>query len=373
LPAVNPEQSDVRIPLVCSGALALWLLLSTPAEARAAPRPGAKPSPPAAAKALPLRQSFSQKLARIVLTGESSGGDETHYNEAATTEAAVIALLGPPDQVRPGGYEGEKELCYGTDGSNTLPTLGWVRIDERGRARFVAGGHGPPLLDSDWTEIRLRRALHLIDRFPEVDYSWDPGAAVRAVNTLLPLGKERVLDAVGEYIRISLMAVNEDTSWPAPEKTIALLRLLFPGVRGDHTAPLDVRVLHDVPLLIPRVGGRTGSYGILPDHLDPYRRHGRLRQKPLLPGPRPWTLLEHPEVRRLLEREEELSRTSIPYGLRLQVLRLVAPALDLQRSSLQTGKSEDELNGRWRAAVARGETLRLVWNPRKQAYVPSVP
>jgi hypothetical protein len=180
-----------------------------------------------------------------------------------------------------------------------------------------------------------------------------------------------VLDAVGEYIRISLVAANEDAYFPAPQKIIVLLRLLFPGVRDDYVAPPDLCVLYETPLLIVQMGGRTGSYGILPDHLDPFRRHGKLRKRPLFPGQRPWRLLDNPALQRLLQREDRHGGQAGSYGLRLQVLRLLAPALRLHRTTLQVGSPEGELLERWRAAVARGERLRLIWDQRKQAYVPS--
>src|SRR5262249_41157779 len=122
----------------------------------------------------------------------------------------VLALLGKPDDIRtqfdPGGIYPRtiKEVwCYGTNGHLTFPTLGCVSIDRKDTAKFFHGGYAEPPPTALFAEAELRELLRLIDRAPEFDGDrYDPLPVIQIVNALQPLGKEKALAALEEYLRV---------------------------------------------------------------------------------------------------------------------------------------------------------------------------
>src|SRR5262249_14874680 len=138
---------------------------------------------------------------------------------------------GPPDDVRtqfdPGGISTTRtrEIWgYGTQGHLTFPTLGCVYIDTDGRAQYVFGVGGSPPDPVDYPEDWLCALLRLIDRVPSY-HAGDrsaPLAVTRAVNVLQPLGKDRALAVIDEYLRVASFWHSE-----AREGLFLVLRVLF--------------------------------------------------------------------------------------------------------------------------------------------------
>ena len=129
-----------------------------------------------------------------------------------TTREEVEAILGKPDDVRtkydPGSVwrsEMGETWCYGTNGHLTTATLGSVYIDENGKVQGVCGAAGDPPPAWMFAEEELRSILRLLDETSSYNDGWgyNPRSVIRSVNALQPLGKEKALAAVAEYLRVS--------------------------------------------------------------------------------------------------------------------------------------------------------------------------
>ncbi len=166
----------------------------------------------------------------------------------------VRELLGEPDDIRthydPGGISTArtKEIwCYGTNGHLTFPTLGQVYIDNHDEVQYVYGGRDPPehiyfvprpKPDPPNPELigeeELRELLRTIDRAPHLMMGPKPYRAldmIQIVNALQPLGKEKALAVIDEYLRVC--SEFHSGAWTG---SILILRLLF-------EVPVDPTVL----------------------------------------------------------------------------------------------------------------------------------
>ncbi|HEX5445023.1 MAG TPA: hypothetical protein VFW87_14390 [Pirellulales bacterium] len=228
----------------------------------------------------------------------------------------VRELLGPPDDVRthhdPDEHfildEGVEVWCYGTNGHLTFPTLGLVLVDDDGKAVFFAGGGGEPPKPDLFEEDQLRTLLRQIDRLqPDSSWNYNPARTIEVVNALQPLGKEKALAAVDEYLRVH-SAWNDDTVGGI----FLMLRVLFdppddPGywpnnVRGTSIKPADPKLIprfpmvlqDDIPLLVYIPGGRLSTGRGLPvgERMARFRATGKIRQRPLSPSNRPAAAVE---------------------------------------------------------------------------------
>lgn len=237
----------------------------------------------------------------------------------AVTEAMptdeIVRLLGKPDDIRthfdPGGISTSRTAeiwCYGTAGHLTFPTLGCVFI-EKGAAQYVYGGKGITPDSSTFTEGELRKLLQLIDSLLESRCE-NPLLYIQLVNTLLPLGKDKALAAIDEYLRVSSDFLGDRTP------LFNLLRLLFevpedpgfmprmmvgsPSVKEPEDRkliPLFPIVLRDdIPLNLVIGYALAGRRQPVEQHVDYFRKMGRLREHALHPSDHPLellTILEH--------------------------------------------------------------------------------
>ena len=218
-------------------------------------------------------------------------------------QAEVLALIGKPDDIRVSGYSGglmkrpDEEWRYGVSQHLAPAMLGEVGFDENQRVRFVSGqGAAPP--DGLFTEPELRGLLGVIHDLADRDRRYNPRSFIRAVNMLQPLGKEKALAVVAEFLRIS-SEYTETGTWDAIP---LMLRALFevpdtatvftlfgeddpvppgvlPGVDADRklTPRYPIVIEGDIPFLIEAGGGSTGP-GPMPEaHLAYYRKYGKLR------------------------------------------------------------------------------------------------
>ena len=67
------------------------------------------------------------------------------------------------------------------------------------------GGEGDTPPAWMFVEEELRSILRILDETPSYNNGWDynPRGVIRAVNALQPLGKEKALTAVAEYLRVA--------------------------------------------------------------------------------------------------------------------------------------------------------------------------
>lgn len=230
-------------------------------------------------------------------------------------EAEALALMGPPDDVRTehdaGGVSttGTKVIWrYGTSGHLTPVTLGQVYIDKGGCVQYVFGKGTPPP-EGMFKEQDLRRLLDALGRVPSYSSGWqyDPRKVIRAVNLLQPLGKERALAVIDEYLRVA-------SPWhdDGREGAFLVLRVLFdvPGDAGfmpvmrvgapSPAGPKDPKLLPrfpialegDIPFLIVEGYDLCGEAERPQSHVDYFREQGTLRARPLIPSEHPFGELD---------------------------------------------------------------------------------
>ena len=232
------------------------------------------------------RTDFAAKLAQV---------------KPGMTADQVTKILGAPDDVKtekdPGGISAARTVeiwRYGATGHLKVATLGSVHLQADNKVQYVFGGRGKPL--ASIAEPELARLMQLLDNVPSYNELLEPLALVRAVNALQPLGKDRALDVVDEYLRVS--------SWlddPGREGVFLVMRVLFdvpPGgmppmmVGGASPAPdpklwprHPIVMIGDLPLKI--VGGYSlaGAAERPEDDVAAFRKVGVIRAKQLAPSP----------------------------------------------------------------------------------------
>ena len=196
----------------------------------------------------------------------------------------------------------------GTAGRMEAATLGEIGVDVDQKVEFVAGGGAPPP-DGMFTDGELRKLLEALNDLPgQNGIRYNPRPVIRAVNLLQPLGKERGMAAVDEFLRVS----SEYTAQSSREGLFLVLRTLFevpnvptvfPSFYPDDTKlsppgympplyglpspaePDDKTLLPrfpiviegDIPLLIRRWGGSTGPPQMPSSHVAYFRKFGTLR------------------------------------------------------------------------------------------------
>ena len=239
-------------------------------------------------------------------------------------QAEVIKILGPPDDVLTRkdvqGLNDALEIWrYGASGHMKPATLAQISIDGEHRAQSIYGLGAPPP-EGMFTEPELRRILEALSDVPGlIGSQYSPRSVIRAVNLLQPLGKERALAAIEEFLRVSAPF----TEGKAREGLFVVLRTLFEVPTGQTEFPYEMKstpgymppILAGSPYpeepndkrLLPRfpvaIEGDIPFYlvsiyeiGGVPDfpdsHVSYFRKFGKLRAKPLLPTARPVLALE---------------------------------------------------------------------------------
>jgi hypothetical protein len=243
-----------------------------------------------------------------------------------------------------------------------------------GRAGAVFGGFGSPRIPAGMTEPELRRMLELLDRLPG---PWDqeqanPLPVIQAVNALQPLGKERVLAVVREFVRLNVWAVSPyEVFNVTPHGVYPLMRLLFtvdPARKDEFLSSHDHLVLGDVPfnLDFPR-GGRLGTT-LSEEGLRSFGRHGRLRARPLRPPDRPWELLAQLKGHSSWPREPA-DQAWMRRAFMAQVLWLLRPIYrgPADEKGILVPRGE-ELDAWWKRTVTELEKLHIRWDTFLNSY-----
>ena len=270
------------------------------------------------------RASFQQTLARV---------------REGMTQDQVRAITGAPEDVvtrtdpelEPTTIVGEL-WGFGADRHGAFPSLGSVAFDRQGHVFLVRGGTGTPI--TSVPEPELRRLMALLAAVPGLDGNdFDPRPLVRAVNALQPLGAQRALDVIQEHLRVAPAYAHGDTQGiflvlralfePTPSHPPMLVGAPEPTMPEQGRLPLyPLAVIDEVPFLLVS-GYMLGGEPQPPEqHLPFYRTQGRLRARPLAPGPRPLSAFASLMSPVPSQRGERASRIMWME----QVLRLVAGA-----------------------------------------------
>jgi hypothetical protein len=208
---------------------------------------------------------------------------------------------------------------------------------------------------------------------------------IELVNTLQPLGKEKVLAAASEYVRVA--------GWDSAQDGIPLLlRALFevPPASGCFppylplgvqcpAPPRDPKLLphypliicHDIPLLVVFGGLGCDEGPNAQTEIDWFQKHGRIRSKPLCPPHNPLEiltpLLESPEYRLYSLQMRPFEKPRVKLYLMEQLLLLVRPIYQ-PKTRPDDSYEDDTIDALWSAIVKEFTSLHSVWNPQRARY-----
>jgi hypothetical protein len=307
-------------------------------------------------------------------------------------EGEVLAFLGKPHDVQtqtdPGGISTSRtrEIWkYGTEGHLTTATLGSVYIDTHGKAQYVYGGRGEPPDPGSISEAELRPLLRLIDTVPSYNsgYFYNPLHVIRVVNALQPLGKEKALAVIDEYLRVS-----SNFHAPAREGIFLVLRVLFdvpsdpghmphmfvgapvpPGPDDPKRSPrFPILLQDDVPLLLVSGYDLGGDPEAPESHVRYFREKGRLRDKVLTPTNDALGLLASwEEAAGWLHGKDGLSDGKLLIAN--QILRMIDSVyrrrLDVHGNILS---DPDDLGPEWKAIQKEVEKAAVRWDAKLTRY-----
>ena len=303
------------------------------------------------------RADFAAKLARV---------------KPGMTAAQVKKLLGAPDDIKterdPGGINAARTVAiwrYGVVGHLQVATRGSVHIQEDDTVQYVFGGKGKPF--TALPEAELRRLMQLLANVPSYNDTLEPLALVRAVNALHALGKDRALDIVDEFLRVS--------SWlddPGREGVFLVMRVLFdvppagmPVMMVGSSMPAPdpklyprhpIIMVGDLPLKIVNGYALAGHAQHPEDDVAVFRKVGMLRAKPLAPS---GTSLDALDALLATPAAKPLDKAYLID----QALRFFGTVYRPANRTPDTWLPELSMWTAHRAAVA---TLKPVWNARTQ-------
>lgn len=324
------------------------------------------------------RHDFARALRRVANSlREAPENDRPSEGLAASR---VLALLGKPDEVRAwqdahrAGTERPVIWCYGVTSPGGFATLGRVAIGSKGLAALVYGGHGTPPHPNLMGELELRRLLGVLDRLPG-PMGWstaNPLSIIQAVNAFQPLGKNRALGVIAEYVRLNhTMSSPWEAFNDCPFGLYPVVRLLFtiPADREElFITTHDIQLLEDVPLT---GGGGGGAPGVRvgEEDLQNFRKFGTIRSRPLRPPDRPWELLTRLETTPSWP-EATAAQQSYREFVADQILWLLHPVYRtaMENQELQFPRGE-KFTAWWDGVVKDLEKLNIRWDTRNNTYV----
>ena len=303
----------------------------------------------------------------------------------------AVHLLGKPADIRtqfdPGGIAAARTTeiwGYGTAGHLTFPALGCLYIQE-GAVQYVFGGKGTAPAATMFGEGELAALLRLLDATTH-EGGRNPLAYIRIVNTLQPLGKDKALAAIDEYLRVS----SEIFSDRIP--LFLVLRLLFevpadPGfmprmrVGAPSVAePKDPKflprfpwvLLDDVPLNLVNGYMLAGLRQPVAEHVEYFRKNGKLREHPLRPSNNPLRVLDNLEHSPLWIYRDLPGSPGYQWAKGLlaeQLLRLIDTVYRIEPDQHGHRLPHEHFDAqRWDRAVREVAALDIRWDAAKNRY-----
>jgi len=316
----------------------------------------------------------------------------------------IREILGRPDDIRTGrGDRGGFSTfgttgvwCYGTSGHLTFPTLGRVYIDDGDRAQFIWGGNGAPPNPSILPEQELRSLLRIIDTAPSYNNgsldridgeSYDPLKLIRVINALQPLGKEKALAAISEYLRVCSRYDDEGC-----DGLFLILRALFevpadPGYMPRMLVgapwppePSDRRLIprfpiwlqDDIPILMVSGYRLAGQAEPVERHVEYFRQHGRIRAKPLVPTDRPIAVPEKLMRSGQWIFSKDFASGESNSGKSMVMTQILKVLRTVYRTNIRFHKFANregtEADGAWKKIASEITGLDIRWDSSKDRY-----
>jgi hypothetical protein len=306
-------------------------------------------------------------------------------------ENAVLSLLGSPDltDVRNNRdsqhwifQRPSKALCYGVDTKCGLPTLGQVCLDSAGKVICVHGDEPPAPVLRGIGEKEVQELLRLIDDLPELQANhYRPGDVIAVANALQPLGKEKALALIDEYLRV--LPCDEI---PQRQKVVSVLRVLFdvpvkppamlplhfgraePAVPDDPSAlpRFPLVLLDDIPLFVITGYSLVGEAEDVEIHVRFLRKHGRFRSSLLRPTPRPLLVadrLESEVLSRLVQANRMKVRGRPEANLRLLLMKQLLSLFSEYKS-----KPSADVETNWLNAQRKYAQHDVQWDQIRNEY-----
>jgi len=248
----------------------------------------------------------------------------------------------------------------------------------------------------------LSHELALINRASGWPFSNPDGVElIRAVNGLLPLGKEQALATLEQYVDLTSDFSYHDNR----EIVFWIIRLLFEPIRLEDRIPAPAIAVHfgdedpqdrmiwplspmdiveDVPFMIGCRINMGGSPEHPASHILWARRHGVIRDQPLVPSTNPLAaaeaILSSPRFKQL----DEVSRKDATDSIRRQALAMVkgiiepidepdceeAPAVDDDNAPAEEPEVVvDPQADEWKARFLQATKLKIHWDSKREAFV----
>jgi hypothetical protein len=202
---------------------------------------------------------------------------------------------------------------------------------------------------------------------------------IRAVNALQPLGKERALKVLEEYLDLT----RGGGYWSDEEIVFWIIRLLFEPIQASDRIPspaiavfLDDRELpdamkwplspmalqDDVPFMLGRQIGMGGHPEHPSSHIDWARLHGVIRKQPLAPTADPLAAAEAILQSRRFKALDKPSRDQATRAIRSQAL---AMATDLVQPKDGRKPVDDE---QWNSRLKKAAEDRIQWDAKSEQF-----
>jgi hypothetical protein len=247
----------------------------------------------------------------------------------------------------------------------------------RTRERFAA-------LMSQVSPEMIREEVEAILGKPDDVSGWgyNPRSVIRAVNALQPLGKEKALAAVAEYLRVAPVSFDA----PAVEGMFLVLRTLFeipsppghmpvmmvgapsPAGPEDRTKipRFPIHIQDDIPFLMVSGYSLFGQAESPESHLNYFREHGVIRSLPLAPPPDPLASISR--VLDALSKDGAGPDGATDYDMLFnQALWLLDSVYEVEDSPFGDKLYRATIGDREKAVEAISR-LKLRWDEKKQDY-----
>jgi hypothetical protein len=230
----------------------------------------------------------------------------------------------------------------------------------------------------------LSRELELIDAAACWPFSDPKGVElIRAVNALRPLGKDQALATLEKYVELTK---DSQYTFDGQEIVFWIIRLLFEPIRLEdripspaiavflvednspeaHFWPLNpIELVEGIPFMVGRRIGLGGHPEHPSSHIQWARRHGVIRDEPLIPTKNPLAaaeaLLTSPRFRQL----DEWARESGTDSIRSQALAMIG---DLVKPLPKKHRTKSQQNLDWADRLAEAEKLQIHWDPKQEKF-----
>lgn len=227
---------------------------------------------------------------------------------------------------------------------------------------------------------------------------FNPAKLVRAVNHLLPLGKEKAIAALRDFLKVArddYQSLRMDENIDTSDKTCVFLivRLLFepmdlaeelPAIMTVPFAPIPtdadrkfwplhpVHLQDDVPFFLVLYGGLGGVPDQPERHVNWAEEHGKIRAKPLRPLDNPMMaasrLIALPQTKRLFD--EEFFNTDFAGLLYRQAWNIIEdadPESPKPKPVLPANDSEEDDD--WEMRIQAASKRKIRWDEMESRYV----